>query len=363
MDRRSALVLLVVFGVGVFLAGLELMVTAVALPSILDDLADPAGGSAWIELRKASWIINGYLLVYILTMPLAGRLTDLWGARRPVHGRAGRLHRRFRAGRSRPEPGPAHRRAGHPGARWWRAGSRGDRRGRAPVRRREPAAGPGVIGALTFLGMAAGPFVGAALLSSVHAEGALEGAGLGGSWPDLFAPAWRWVFFINVPIGLIALILGWAASAGWDTPGVPGRVDVVGALWFGAALLAGLVGLTLIGTTEIAGSAVEPVAVTIGLLAGAAVLTLIAVVRGLRVRDPFLDPRLFGIRAFAAAALVSLLTGYAFATAIIGGAVFVDRVLYGGPDEQRLALGALAGATALGALLSGWPCASCRCVS
>ena len=57
---------------------------------------------------------------------------------------------------------------------------------------------------------------------------------------------------------------------------------------------------------------------------------------------------------FSSAALVSLLTGYGFATAIIGGAVFVDRVLYGGPDEQRLALGALAGATALGALASGF---------
>jgi hypothetical protein len=58
--------------------------------------------------------------------------------------------------------------------------------------------------------------------------------------------------------------------------------------------------------------------------------------------------------SFSSAALVSLLTGYAFATAIIGGAVFVDRVLYGGPDDQRLALGALAGATAIGALLSGF---------
>ena len=82
MDRRSALVLLGVLGAGVFLAGLELMVTAVALPSIISDLADPASGSAWVELRKASWIINGYLLVYILTMPIAGRLADLWGTRR-----------------------------------------------------------------------------------------------------------------------------------------------------------------------------------------------------------------------------------------------------------------------------------------
>jgi MFS family permease len=38
----------------------------------------------------------------------------------------------------------------------------------------------------------------------------------------------------------------------------------------------------------------------------------------------------------------------------VGGAVFVDRVLYGGPDEQRLALGALAGATAVGAFVSGF---------
>ena len=82
MDRRSALVLLAVFGTGVFLAGLELMITAVALPSILVDLADPTGARPGSSCARRSWIINGYLLVYILTMPLAGRLADLWGARR-----------------------------------------------------------------------------------------------------------------------------------------------------------------------------------------------------------------------------------------------------------------------------------------
>jgi hypothetical protein len=71
-------------------------------------------------------------------------------------------------------------------------------------------------------------------------------------------------------------------------------------------------------------------------------------------RDPFLDVRLFRQREFASAALVSLLTGYAFATAIIGAAVFVDRVLYGGPAEQQVVLGALAAATAVGALVSGF---------
>jgi len=354
MDRRSAIVLLAVFGTGVFLAGLELMITAVALPSILEDLADPNGRSAWIELRKASWIVNGYLLVYVLTMPVAGRLTDLWGARRPFLGAL----TIFVVGSAL--AGLAQTMDQLIAARVVQAVGGGVLVPVATAAAAHLFAGParpralGVIGALTFLGMAAGPFVGAAVLSSVHPEGALAGIGAGPPWTDLLTPAWRFVFFVNVPIGLIALLLGWAASSGWDTPRRAGRVDLVGAAWFGLALLAGLIGLTLIGATEVLGGAVDPGVATAVLLGSAAVATVVAVVHGLRRPDPFLDPRLFTIRAFAAAALVSLLTGYAFATAIIGGAVFVDRVLYGGSDDQRVALGALALATAIGALVSGF---------
>jgi MFS family permease len=356
MDRRPALVLLVVLGTGVFLAGLELMVTAVALPSILADLADPNGASAWIELRKASWIINGYLLVYILTMPLAGRLADLWGARRlfigalvvfvtgsALAGAAQDLDQLIAARLIQAIGGGVLVPVGTAAASHLFSGTARPR-------------ALGVIGALTFLGMAAGPLVGAAVLGSVHAEGALDAVGTGPGDPleAVLSPAWRWVFYLNVPIGLVSLILAWAASAGWETPRRPGRVDARGAAWFGLALVAGLVGLTLLGTRQLAGSFADPGVVTFGLLTVAAIASAIAVVRGLRVHDPFLDPRLFGSPAFSSAALVSLLTGYGFATAIIGGAVFVDRVLYGGPDQQRLALGALAGATALGALASGF---------
>ncbi len=98
----------------------------------------------------------------------------------------------------------------------------------------------------------------------------------------------------------------------------------------------------------------DPTAVSIALGVVAVVATILAILRALRIPDPFLDVRLFRRLAISSAAVVSLLTGYAFATAIIGGAVFVDRVLYGGPDDQRLALGALAGATAVGALVSGF---------
>ncbi len=248
MNRRSAIVLLVVFGVGVFLAGLELMITAVALPSILADLVDANGTSAWIELRKASWIINGYLLVYILTMPLAGRLADVWGARRlflgalvvftigsVLAGMAQDLDQLIVARLVQAVGGGVLVPVGTAAAAHLFEGA-----GRPRAL--------GVVGALTFLGMAAGPFLGAAILSAVHPEGALATAGLTGSGlAAIAAPAWRWIFYANVPIALCALVLAWAASPGWETPRHGGRVDALGAAIFGIALAAGLVGLTLLG--------------------------------------------------------------------------------------------------------------------
>lgn len=354
VDRRSALVLLAVFGTGVFLAGLELMVTAVALPSILLDLADPTGASAWVELRKASWIINGYLLVYILTMPLAGRLADMWGARRLFMGALGVFivgSTLAGAAQDLDQLIAARLIQGAGGGVLVPVGTAAAshlfRRGARPR-------ALGVIGALTFLGMAAGPVVGAALLASLHPEYVLSVLDGDSGLAAVLAPAWRWVFYLNVPIGISALALAWAASPGWETPRRLGRVDALGAFWFGLALVAGLIGLTLVGSREVAGTNADPATVTVILLAVATVATILTVIRGLRVRDPFLDPHLFRSLTFSSAALVSLLTGYGFATAIIGGAVFVDRVIYGGPDVQRLVLGALAGATALGALASGF---------
>jgi MFS family permease len=355
MDRATRLVLLAVFGAGVFLAGLELMITAVALPSILADLVAANGTSAWTELRKASWIINGYLLVYILMMPLAGRLADLWGARRLAIVALGM----FTVGSLL--AGMAQDLDQLIWARLVQAVGGGVLVpvGTAAAAHLYEAHGRpralGVIGALTFLGMAAGPFLGAAVLSSVHPESALEGAGLAGTAvSQVLVPAWRWIFYVNVPIALGGLVLAWAAAPGWETPRHSGRVDVLGALLFGLALAGGLVALTLVGAQPDPTLSIPPERISLALAVTAVVATALAIVRAIRARDPFLDVRLFRNVGFSAAALVSLLTGYAFATAIIGGAVFVDRVLYGGPDDQRLALGALAGATAIGALVSGF---------
>jgi MFS family permease len=337
-----------VLGVGVFLAGLELMVTAVALPQILATIAD------WTDLRKASWIINGYLLVYVVTMPLAGRLTDLWGARRLFLAAltiftigsllagiaqsldqliAARLVQAVGGGAIIPVATAA---ASHL--------FEGQARPRAL----------GIIGALTFLGMAAGPFVGAAVLETVHPETALAGAGIsGGALVSTIAPAWRWVFYVNVPIGICGLAVAWAASAGWDTPRQPARLDLLGAALFTVALASIIAGTTLIGNVDQVFGVPTEIAVG-GLIGGGIVVGLLAIWHGLHRPFPFLDPRLFADRVFSSAALISLLTGYGMATAIVGGAVFVDRVLYGGPDDQRVVLGAIAGAMALGALASGF---------
>jgi len=356
VSRFSAWSLLAVFGIGVFLAGLELMITATALPSILLDLAvtDQLGKPAFSELRHASWIVNGYLLAYVVAMPLAGRLADVWGTRRLflvalvvfiggslVAGRGqsidelivGRVIQGIGGGILVPvgTAAASHLFDGH------------DR----------PRA-LGIIGALTFLGMAAGPFLGAALLGGLDVGSGLDRLGIAAGTPlyDALAPAWRWVFYINVPIGLVALFVAWAASHGWETPRRRAGLDVVGAVIWSIALAAALGATTLIGVADLGGP--DPLLVAVGLTALAGFAILLTVLRGLRRADPFLDPRLFRSITFSSAALVSLLTGFAFAVAIIGGAVFVDRVLYGGPDDQRLALGALAAATALGALVSGF---------
>ena len=348
MQRRYSYLLLAVLGLGAFLAGLELMVTAVALPQILATLAD------WTDLRKASWIINGYLLVYVVTMPLAGRLTDTWGARRLflaalavftvgsfLAGLAQNLDQLIAARLVQAVGG---------GAIIPVATAAASHLFDGPARARAL----GVIGALTFLGMAAGPFVGAAVLETVHPDTALAQFGISsGPLVGTVMPAWRWVFYVNVPFGICGLVIAWAASSGWDTRRVPARLDLLGALLFTVGLAAALFGITLIGSgDEVFG---VPIALAVGGLLALGVASLVAaVVHGLRRPDPFLDPRLFADRIFSSAALISLLTGYGMATAIVGGAVFVDRVLYGGPSEQRVVLGSLAGAMALGALASGF---------
>jgi MFS family permease len=347
MGRGVQILLLTVVGIGAFLSGLELMITAVALPAIVVDLAD------WTELRAASWIINGYLLVAIVVMPLAGQLADRHGVRRVfltglvifivgslLAGRATSLGELIAARLVQALGG---------GSLIPVATAAASHLYEGPARPRAL----GIVGAVTFLGMAAGPFVGAWVMETIHPIGTLDGLGIVGAARQALADPWRYVFYLNIPIGIATLALGWAAMAGWETPRRESRLDLPGAVAASIGLAALLLGITIAGSDPGRGLPLDPVLAAPALIALGLAALGISVLIGRRRPEPFIDAGWFRSRAFASAVLVSLLTGYGFATAIIGGAVFVDRVLYGGPDLQRVALGSLAAATAVGALVSG----------
>ena len=167
----------------------------------------------------------------------------------------------------------------------------------------------------------------------------------------LLVPAWRWVFLLGAPAAMVALVWVWAVGTRWTRDSVPAALDLVGATLVTTALASGLVWLTTLGDQAEG----PPWTLLAGVVCVAATVATVRHMR--RTADPFLDPRVFADRVTRSAVLVSVLTGYALATAIVASAVWVDRVRYGGPAEQRLVLGSLALAMAVGAIGSDTCCA------
>ena len=333
----AAWVALAFASLGVLLGGAELMVVAIALPSIVADF----GG--WADLGRVSWIINAYLLAYVVAMPLAGRGADLWGALRLyivalllfIIGSAG-------AGLSRlagPEDGLS-----------WLIGFRTVQGfgGGALVplsmalashlfAGRARAAALGLEGAATYIGMAIGPAYGAWVLLNFNLP-----------IPGLDMASWQWIFLLNVPIGILTLLLIYVVAGGIETPRMRAPLDLGGAALLSVALVAGIGAITVSGT----GGWTHPLVLG-GLVLSAASLLAFGWLE-LRRRAPLVELRLFGDSSFAAANAVSLLTGYTLATAIIGGPVFVNRVLFGSDADASVALTALTLAIAATALVGGF---------
>jgi MFS family permease len=343
MSSAARAVMLAALCLGVLLVGVELFITAVALPRIIVDMA------GWEDLRRASWIITVYLIAYIAATPLAGRAADRYGlpnlvmvalgvfalgalltgasqtleqmvAARAVQGAgAGALVPLATAGASHLYDGHARSRA------------------------------IGLVSAANFLGMAVGPLLGALILSNLGLRDALASLGIwDGPLFDVLVPSWRWVFYVSAPFAGLALVYVWAAAPGWSVAPGSSSMDALGAALSSIALLAGLLAITLIGDAAPMSPAVALAAAVVAVASGA-----LAVRRMLRIPEPFLDLRLFADRGFLGAVLVSLLTGYAMATAIVGMAAFIDRVRFAGPEEQGVVLGPMALGMAVGALAAG----------
>jgi EmrB/QacA subfamily drug resistance transporter len=270
---------LAVSQVAAFMALLDVSIVNVALPSIERGLGAPAG--------TVQWVVSGYALAFGLALVPAGRLGDALGRRRMfLIGLAAFVVTSALTGAA-PTTGlllAARLLQGVAGGMLIPQNSgliqelfQGAERGRAF----------GVLGATVGLATATGPVVGGLIM------GAVPG-------PD----AWRWVFYVNVPIGLVALVLAArlvprAATrpALRDT-----HLDLVGSLLLGGGVLCLLL---------------PPVSADSGAIGaewwlfGVAVVSLFAFIRwetrlARQGRQPLLDPGLAHTPGFAFGSAVGL---------------------------------------------------------
>jgi MFS family permease len=127
--------------------------------------------------------------------------------------------------------------------------------------------------------------------------------------------SWRWVFLVNVPIGLAALVAGWRLLP--EVPGHPvRRPDALSAL-----LITGGVGALTLGLVQ-GGSWGWGGARTIGVLALAVLGLALFAAHTARHGNPLIDRALFRVRPFTGASAVAVLFSMAF------GAMLLSRVLW-----------------------------------
>jgi EmrB/QacA subfamily drug resistance transporter len=172
-------------------------------------------------------------------------------------------------------------------------------------------AGAGVVDplVLVILARAAGPSRAGrvmGMMGVVLSLGPVLGPVLGGVVLELLG--WRAMFYINMPVGIVALLLALrvipADSAGAEKSGV--RLDVVGAMLLAPGFAATVLALTQAGEHAAFATPAVLVPLTVGLALLAAY-----VVHALRARrtEPLIDVRLFAGRSFAASVTVQGLVG------------------------------------------------------
>ena len=150
--------------------------------------------------------------------------------------------------------------------------------------------------------------------------------------------SWWWIFFINLPIGLLAFVLGTRILPA--TPATRGaRLDLGGLLLLSPGLAAFIYGVSEVRTA----SQLTSAKVLISMLAGVALIVAF-VLRSLRHRDPLLDLRLFKGRTFAA----SSITTFALGTAAFGSMLLLPLYFQQVRGEDVLSTGLLTTPQAFG---------------
>jgi EmrB/QacA subfamily drug resistance transporter len=280
-----------VLSLAVFMSSLDLFIVNLAFPYI----AKQYPGTS---LSSLSWVLNAYTIVFAAVLVPAGRWADRVGRRKVfVAGLAGFSAGSVLCGLA---PGVA----------------------ALIAARVVQAAGAGaMVPASLSLVLAAVPASGRAKAlgtwSALGALGAALGPVIGGA---LVQVNWRWVFWINVPVGLAAMVLAVRVVPESKDERALGRPDLIG-----AGLLAAAVGLVALALVKAPGWGWDS-AGFLGLLAASLACGAAMVARSRRHHSPVIELELFRSRTFSGSFAASMLYYAGFGAFVLSTVEFLTGV-------------------------------------
>ena len=300
---RSRRLALYVLCLGMLMIVLDITIVNVALPSIQNDLG--------FSQNDLAWVVNAYLIPFGGLLLLAGRVGDLVGQRRV-----------FLAGLALFTAASAVCAL---------AQSQGMLIGARFVQ--------GVGGAMTsavILGMIVTMFPESreqakaiGVYTFVAVSGSSIGLLAGGALTE--AINWHWIFFINLPIGVLTALLAVRLIENPDGIGLGEGADILGAVLITAGLMLGV--YTILGVEQHGWGSTQT------LVLGGVSLTLLAafIARQARIANPLMPLRLFRSRNVGGANLVQALTVVGMFGLFFLGALYLQRILGYKPFEVGLA--------------------------
>jgi EmrB/QacA subfamily drug resistance transporter len=322
----------------VFVGALDLTVIATILPGMVTDLRVNAA-----DVDRYVWIVNSYLLAYVVAIPVVGRLSDVLGRTLAFQGAltvflVGSLWCAVANDLPSMVAGRAIQGAGGGALLPVTMALVGDL---LPPGSRATALG--LVGAVDTLGWVLGPLWGALLVELAPGE-----------------EPWRWTFIVNIPLAIVAaLAIGRVGPGATRRRDWRPRLDLPGAVLLAGALIlmnlglssGGELGTAPGGTRALGGSRNPLAAFAVPLLLAAVALGALFVRRQRRADWPLLPISLFRDRQFTAAIAANFLVGASLIVAMVDVPV-VTALLVEPRQVSRLSALMLAPFTVLIAALS-----------